>query len=288
MVPPIEEATELLRRELAADIGSGDVTSNIVVDAGSELHCRLVARQEAILCGVDLFALAFRLVSEDVACRILAPDGTRLKSAEAAAQVNGPVRSVLAAERTALNVVSHLSGIATLTARFVAAVELTGAAILDTRKTLPGLRALEKYAVRVGGGQNHRAGLHDMVLIKDNHAAATGERPAELARRAASATDVPVEVEVDSLEEFGEAIDSGAQFILLDNFSTEELTRAVEIARAREERTGSRPLLEASGGIDLGNVREVAESGVDRISIGALTHSAPAADFGLDVVTVDA
>jgi len=286
-VLPIGEATELLRRELAADIGSGDVTSEIVVPEGADLTARLIAREEAVLCGVELFALAFRLVSEAVECRLASADGTRMAPGDVAAEVAGPARAVLSAERTALNVVCHLSGIATLTSRFVEAVRGaggTGAAILDTRKTLPGLRGLQKYAVAVGGGVNHRMGLHDMVLIKDNHVAVAARPPADLARKAASEADVPVEVEIDSVDDLPEALSSGADYILLDNFSTADLDRSVEIARRFATEHGSRPELEASGGVELDTVRAIAATGVDRISVGALTHSARAADFGLDFV----
>jgi len=283
-VLPIAEATELLRRELASDIGSGDVTSEIVVPEGSQLTARLIAREEAVLCGVELFALAFRLVSEAVECRLEAADGARMAPGDVAAEVAGPARAVLSAERTALNVVCHLSGIATLSSRFVEAVRGTGAAILDTRKTLPGLRGLQKYAVAVGGGVNHRMGLHEMVLIKDNHVAVAARPPADLARTAASESHVPVEVEIDSVDDLPEALSSGADYILLDNFSTADLERSVEIARRFATEHGSRPELEASGGVELDTVRAVAATGVDRISVGALTHSARAADFGLDFV----
>ena len=187
---PVDEARELLSRELALDIGPGDVTSQNVVEAASRLDCRLVAREPAVLCGVELFTMAFELVSKETRCELLAADGDLLEEGAEAARVSGAARDVLAAERTALNAVSHLSGVATLTRRFVDAVRGTEAAILDTRKTLPGLRSLQKYAVRAGGGRNHRMGLHDMVLVKDNHVAASGRTPAELARMASSAASV--------------------------------------------------------------------------------------------------
>jgi nicotinate-nucleotide pyrophosphorylase (carboxylating) len=280
--PPTDEAIELIRRELAADIGAGDVTGELVPGTAS-LAAKLVSRGEAVLCGIGFFATAFELASREVQVRLLASDGDRMAPGQAAAEIAGPARPILAAERTALNLLTHLSGVATLTARLVDAVAGTGAVILDTRKTLPGLRALQKYAVRAGGGQNHRMGLFDQILIKDNHVSAAGGRPAELARIASGATDLVVEVEIDSLDDLADALDSGADIVLLDNFSTAELTRAVEITSAHGERNGRRPLLEASGGVGVSNVREIALTGVDRISVGALTHSAPAADFGLDV-----
>ncbi len=277
------DAEALLRREIEVDLGAGDVTSDLVLASGGRLKAELVARDSAVLCGVELFSMAFQIVSAEAQCQVFASDGERMSAGDRAVAVEGPARAILAAERTALNMLTHLSGIATMTARYVETVAGTGAVILDTRKTLPGLRAPQKYAVRTGGGANHRMGLYDQVLIKDNHVAASGQTPAELAAKAASSATVPVEVEIDSVDELSATLDSGADIVLLDNFSLEELQHAVDLAREHEVQSGVRPLLEASGGILFETVAEIARTGVDRISIGALTHSAPVADFSLDV-----
>ena len=207
----------------------------------------------------------------------LAADGDRVAAGQSLLTVSGPIGPILTAERTALNLLCHLSGIATLTRRWVDAVAGTGAQIRDTRKTLPGLRALEKYAVRCGGGVNHRMSLSDAALIKDNHVAAAGSVGAAFAAVRARAPGLPLEVECDTLEQVAEALAAGADLILLDNFDVPALAQAVGLA-------GGRALLEASGGLTLASARAVAETGVDYLAVGALTHSAPALDIGLDLV----
>lgn len=270
----------LVDRALQEDLGAGDVTTDLVTPVDAEASGILVARAEGVLAGRDVARAVFRATDRSLTVDLRREDGDRLGPGEAILRVKGSARSILRAERTALNFLQRLSGIATLTARFVDAVRGTEARIVDTRKTTPGLRALEKYAVRCGGGANHRFGLSDGFLLKDNHRAvlrAGGRSLAsavEHARRHLSHT-VPVEVEIDDLDRLAEAVEAGVDAVLLDNFSPEDLRAAVDQA-------GGHVLLEASGGITLETVRQVAETGVDLISVGALTHSAPSLDLALD------
>jgi nicotinate-nucleotide pyrophosphorylase (carboxylating) len=264
---------QLIRAALAEDIGSGDVTSRMTVPARQAARAQLVARTPGILCGIEICRDVFLAVDRRIRFRPACRDSRHFDKDDVLARVSGPARSMLSAERTALNFIQHLSGIATLTGRFVAAVRGTAAVILDTRKTLPGWRALEKCAVRCGGGTNHRRGLDDMILIKDNHIAAAGSVTAALARCRGSR--LSIEIEAKTLAQVREALAAGAKRILLDNMSLAQLRSAVRLARGRAK-------LEASGGITLSRVRRVAETGVDFISVGAITHSAPAADIALD------
>ena len=268
----------LVRDALREDLGAaGDVTSNAVIEETASMTASLVARAPGRLAGRDVALCAFRTLDPRVVCTPLESDGAALVRGTRIATVAGPARAILAAERTALNLLSHLSGIATLTAAYVAAVGARRAAVVDTRKTTPGLRALEKYAVRAGGGANHRFGLYDAVLIKDNHVAvAGGIAPAVRAARAGAGHLVKIEIEVDSLAQLEEALAAGADAVLLDNMSADELRSAVRL-------TAGRAILEASGGVSLERVAEIADAGVDLISVGRLTHSAPALDIGLDV-----
>ncbi len=276
MIPLLYE--ELLRTALLEDLGrAGDLTTDAIVPAHARGTARAVGRTAGVLSGVEPFARAFTLVDERVEVERHAADGERIAAGTPIATVRGPLRAILTAERTALNVLSHLSGVATATNRLVVAVAGTTATIVDTRKTLPGLRALQKLAVRHGGGRNHRFGLDDAILIKDNHVAiAGGVGNAIAAARARAGHLVKIEVEVDSLEQLDAALAARADIILLDNFSIDHLRAAVN-------RTARRALLEASGGIDETTVRAVAETGVDLISSGALTHSVRALDIGLDI-----
>jgi nicotinate-nucleotide pyrophosphorylase (carboxylating) len=272
---------ELVARALLEDLGSGDVTAEAVVPEHASGRATITQKEAGVLFGLDVAAEVFRQTGagelEDRAEEAEWRDDFPAVVASAA----GPARALLAAERTALNFLCHLSGVATLTARFVARVELTGARVLDTRKTTPGLRTLEKGAVAAGGGTNHRMGLYDAILIKENHATIAGG-VGEAVRRARQAKpDLTVEVECRDRDEIGEAIEAGADRLLLDNMSPVELHEAVAAARA----DGNGPALEASGGITLANVREIAESGVDYISVGALTHSAPALDLSMTLET---
>lgn len=277
-LPPLL-VEDLVHRALDEDLGrAGDITSAAIIPPNARAHARLVARKHGVLAGLICASETFRLVDRHIDFRARKRDGDKLAAKDVIAEIEGPARAILAAERVALNFVGHLSGIATLTAAYVAAIAHTKAKIADTRKTLPGLRALEKYAVRCGGGINHRLGLDDAVLIKDNHIAVAGGVAAALkATREAVGHLVKVEIEVESLDQLAEALHAGgAEAVLLDNMDVTTLKRAVEMARGKVT-------TEASGGVNLETVGRIAESGVDVISVGALTHSAPALDVALDI-----
>jgi nicotinate-nucleotide pyrophosphorylase (carboxylating) len=260
---------------LAEDVGEGDVTTEATVDEDAIGTAELLLREPGVVCGLGVAEAVFRALDPDLRFEPLVDEGTSVPGGTAVARVTGPERAILTGERTALNFLARLSGIATLTRRYVDAVAGTGAAILDTRKTTPGLRALEKHAVVTGGGRNHRFGLDDGVLVKDNHLRAAGS-VATAVERLRSATPLPVEVECDTLEQVSEALAAGADAILLDNMSLDELRAAVALARGRAR-------LEASGGVTFENVRAIAETGVDEISVGALTHSARSLDVSLEL-----
>ena len=267
---------------LAEDLIDGpDVTTAATVPADQIARAQLTPRQAGVLAGGPLAAQVFRtVIGPAVVVEQLVPDADPLVPGEPALLVQGPTGGLLTAERTALNLLTHLSGIATATRAWVDAVAGTGARIRDTRKTLPGLRALEKYAVRCGGGVNHRMSLGDAALIKDNHVAAAGSVTAAIKAVRALNPDITLEVEVDTLAQFDEAIGAGAELVLLDNFSLADTAEAVRRARALPRAV----LLEASGGLTLDRARAVAATGVDFLAVGALTHSAPALDIGLDLV----
>jgi nicotinate-nucleotide pyrophosphorylase (carboxylating) len=272
-----EGTSELIARALAEDIGTGDVTANATVPEGLAAQAHIVLKQPGVIFGLDVVEEVFRQVGVDDADRAVVEGHWHDSVPRDVMLINGPARSILAGERVALNFLGHLSGISSLTARYVDAVGGTGARILDTRKTLPGLRALEKQAVSWGGGMNHRFGLYDAVLIKENHIAlAGGVREAVEACRLQS-PGLHVEVEAETLDQVADGIDAGADRILLDNMDLEQLKRAVDL----RESGGPGTELEASGGISLANVRDIAETGVDFISVGALTHSAPQLDVSL-------
>ncbi|MER8460962.1 carboxylating nicotinate-nucleotide diphosphorylase [Mesorhizobium sp. M1300] len=267
----------LVRAALLEDLGrAGDLTTEAIIPKAHQAGTVLAARQSGVVAGLDLAMLAFRLIDPDVEISVERADGSNVMDGEVIASVVGPARAILTAERTALNFLCHLSGIATATASIVAAVRGYGAKIVCTRKTTPGLRAVEKYAVRAGGGSNHRFGLDDAILIKDNHIAiAGGVRPAlERARRRAGHL-VKIEVEVDTLAQLEEVLGFAPDAVLLDNMSLADLRRAVAIV-------GGRAITEASGGIASDTARAIAATGVDLISVGRLTHSAPILDIGLD------
>jgi nicotinate-nucleotide pyrophosphorylase (carboxylating) len=261
---------------LAEDVGSGDLTTEAVVPAGARCRAALLVEEPGVVCGVETAALVFRTLDPDVEVEQMVEDGMRVDGPTAVAAIEGPARAILTGERTALNLLGRLCGVATLTARYVDLVAGTGATILDTRKTTPGLRALEKYAVRCGGGTNHRSGLYDAVLLKENHLRMAGGIGAAVA--ALGDPGVPVEVETETLEEVAEAAAAGVDRILLDNMSPAEVARAVDVV-------GGRVPLEASGGVTLETVRAYAEAGVDFISVGALTHSARSLAVSLEVDT---
>ncbi|MBU6401343.1 MAG: carboxylating nicotinate-nucleotide diphosphorylase [Verrucomicrobia bacterium] len=271
---------QVVKAALAEDLGAGDVTTRATVPRPCRSQAVMVAREPLVLAGLALAEAAFRLCSPRVEIRLRTADGATLRRGDEVLRLSGPVWALLAAERVALNFVQRLSGIATLTARFVAAVAGTGAGILDTRKTTPGWRRLEKYAVTCGGGRNHRFGLFDQVLIKDNHLAALRDcRPnaivAAVLRARARYPRLPVEVEADTLAQVRQAVAAGADIILLDNMTLAQLRAAVALV-------GGRAKTEASGGVRLEHVRAIARTGVDFISVGALTHSARAVDIALD------
>jgi nicotinate-nucleotide pyrophosphorylase (carboxylating) len=266
---------QVVQAALAEDMGGGDVTTEATVDPDAVGTAELVLREEGVVSGLAVAETVFRVLDPDIRFEPLVEEGTLVDRPRAVAVVTGPERAILTGERTALNFVGRLSGIATLTRRYVDAVEGTGVAILDTRKTTPGLRMLEKHAVRCGGGRNHRFGLDDGILVKDNHLRAAGSVRGAVERLRA-ATDLPIEVECDTLEQLEEALATGADAILLDNMTLEELRAAVAVAAGRAR-------LEASGGVTLENVRAIAETGVEEISVGALTHSARSLDVSLEL-----
>ena len=276
---PLTESAiiKVVQDALDEDAAFGDITTLATVLPTRRTRAKLVAREPGVLSGVPLALAAFRILDERVEIRVDAEDGTLMQSGEIVLYLSGHARGLLAAERTALNFMQHLSGIASLTRKFVDAVKGTRAAIVDTRKTLPGWRRLEKYAVRCGGGGNLRVDLASAVLIKDNHLAAVdGDIALAIKRvREYAPAGTPVQIEVENYEQARTAIEAGAESILLDNMSNDQMRECVAIAKAR-------CMTEASGGVRLDTVRAIAETGVDRISIGALTHSAPALNLALD------
>ena len=270
----------MIEAGLAEDVGDGDRTSEWTVPAESRSAAVIVAKQSLTVAGLAVTAEVFRTVDADLSVELRVEDSEEVDAGDIVMAIAGSTRSLLTAERTALNFLGRLSGIATLTRAFVSRVDGTGAVIVDTRKTTPGWRALEKMAVRAGGGSNHRMGLHDMVLVKDNHIAAAGGLTAAIERVRTNNTGLPVEVEVRTEGELAQALAAGVARILLDNMTPDRLRDAVALVR---ERVGESVTLEASGNITLETVRDIAETGVDLISVGALTHSAPGADFSLRV-----
>jgi len=274
-------AIETVRRALAEDLGTGDITSETFIPDSHRSQALIIAKEDCVVAGMDAAVEVFRQVDPKIQVELLEKDGDHVAKGEQVLRAEGPTRLLLAAERTALNFLQQLSGVATLTRQFVDAVSGTKALILDTRKTTPGLRELERAAVRAGGGTNHRFGLFDQVLAKDNHLAVTNDASslqAAIDRAQAIKPDVTVEIEADTLDQVRMLCDlRGIDIILLDNMSTDQMREAVHIR-------GDRPiLLEASGGVNLQTVRAIAETGIDRISVGALTHSARAADFSMEI-----
>jgi nicotinate-nucleotide pyrophosphorylase (carboxylating) len=262
---------------LAEDLGTGDITTKAVIPADTRLKLVVATRQDIVLAGLPVALEVFRRLAPDAEIALEAADGDALAGGAVIARLHGPAEGLLSAERTALNFLQTLSGIATLTRAYRDRIDGTGAVLLDTRKTLPGLRSLSKYATRTGGATNHRLSLDDGVLIKDNHIAVAGSA-GEATRRAKAAGLENIQIECDTLEQVEEAIEAGADSLLLDNMPLDMLALAVE-------RVGGRVPLEASGGVNLENIRAIAETGVDYISAGAITQSAPAVDIGLDLET---
>ena len=260
---------------LAEDVGAGDVTTEATIEADAVGTAELILKEGGIVCGLAAAEAVFRALDPDLRFDALVEDGTPVERMTVVAVVSGPLRAILTGERVALNFLGRLSGIGTLTRRYVDAVAGTGVAILDTRKTTPGLRLLEKHAVVCGGGRNHRFGLDDAVLVKDNHLAAVGSIRAAVVRLR-GATDLPIEVECDTLVQVSQALEANVDAILLDNMTPDELVASVALAQGRAR-------LEASGGVTLESIRTIAETGVDEISIGALTHSARSLDVSLEL-----
>ena len=277
LLPPREERERMYADWLAEDIGRGDITTNFLIPADAHGTFVMNTRHDVVVCGVDLALEIMRFQEPGCETEALMPDGTRAEAGATLARVEGPARGLLTAERTALNLFQLLTGIATRTAEYARLVEGTGATLIDTRKTIPGYRALSKYASCVGGARNHRIRLDDGLLVKDNHIAVCGSIAAAMARaRALTPSLTKIEIECDTLQQVREAADAHADVILLDNMSSTMMREAVDIVDGRCE-------VEASGGITLETIREKAESGVDYISVGRMTQSAPAADIGLDV-----
>lgn len=272
---PVSAYRDLVARAIAEDLGSGDVTSRTTVDEAQQARGVLQAKSALVVAGLDVCAEVFRQCDPAMVFEVRWGDGARCERGEIVAVVTGRARALLTAERTALNILQRLSGIATLTAAYVAAAS-GRITVLDTRKTTPLFRALEKYAVRCGGGTNHRFGLDDAILIKDNHKRLAGGITPAVTRALAAGTGLKVEVEVETLDELDEALAAGATAVLLDNFTTYDLRRAVE-------RVAGRAHVEVSGGVTLDRLAEVASTGADVVSIGALTHSAPAVDLSFEL-----
>jgi len=274
---PESVARDIVARALAEDIGPGDITTAATVAPDAECRAEIVAKAEGVIAGLGVARLVFGMLDPQIEFHEVVADGGRVSEGVTVARLSGNTMAVLAAERTALNFLQRMSGIASLTAEYVEAAEGTDARVIDTRKTAPGLRLLDKYAVRMGGGRNHRVGLFDGVLIKDNHLRAAGG-VGEAVRRARKAAHhlVKVEVEVQTLEEVEEAVAAGADVVLLDNMELDDIRQAVDLVSGRCE-------IEVSGGVTLETVRALAECGVDYISAGALTHSAPALDLSLEI-----
>jgi nicotinate-nucleotide pyrophosphorylase (carboxylating) len=270
------ELRACIHRALEEDIGSGDATSEAIIPAGAHMQAQIVAKQAGVVAGLDVAQAAFLMVDPGIDFVTLVAEGKQVNTSTILAKISGPARSMLVAERVALNFLGRMSGIATLTRQFVEAVAGTSAVILDTRKTAPGLRLADKLAVKRGGGQNHRMGLYDMILIKDNHIDFAGSLPAAVRSARSGNSGLEIEVETRTLEDVAAALELGVERILLDNMSLEQMRAAVQLARGRAK-------LEASGNVDLEGVRRIAETGVDYISIGALTHSVKVFDVSMKV-----
>ena len=268
----------IIRRALEEDLGSGDLTTDATIDPDLKGRASLLARETLVLAGLPVFIKVFRMLSVEIISEDYFEDGQVVQEGEKICQITGPANAILKGERTALNFLQRMSGIATLTKTYVDKVGLQKVRLVDTRKTAPGLRLFDKYAVRMGGGFNHRMGLYDGVLIKDNHISAAGSitNAVDLAKRKVPHT-IKVEVEVEDLEALEEAIQAGADVVLLDNMSPHRLKEAVRLSNGRVP-------LEASGGINLKNIGQIAKTGVDIISVGALTHSAKAVDISLEMI----
>ncbi|MEA1928733.1 MAG: carboxylating nicotinate-nucleotide diphosphorylase [Candidatus Auribacterota bacterium] len=274
--------SNLVQQALSEDIGAGDITTNALIPEDERGEAIMVARQRLSVAGLPLAEMVFTTLDPAIKCRIKAAEGDLVEEGTILMSIEGRVRTILTGERTALNFIQHLCGIATYTARFVEKISAGRTVILDTRKTIPGYRKLQKYAVLMGGGENHRFGLYDSILIKDNHLAlVAGKGPGKIQRAIALSREAEpekaVEIEVEIIDELNQALEAGAEAILLDNFSPDELREAVELGEGKAH-------LEASGGINMETISAMAATGVDSISLGCLTHSAPAADIALELI----
>ncbi|MCJ7578377.1 MAG: carboxylating nicotinate-nucleotide diphosphorylase [candidate division Zixibacteria bacterium] len=278
-----DKIRRLIEWSLSEDIGKGDLTSEALIEQDLKAQGIIVAKEEGVIAGLEIAKMVFHQLDPNLVFESSFKDGNRVMRGEEVATLKGSVRSILSGERTALNFLQRLSGIATLTSRYVEKIKDTEAKILDTRKTTPGLRMLEKYAVKMGGGENHRMGLFDMILIKDNHIKAVGNISKAIQKARVKYPNERIEVETKNLDEVADAVNSGADWIMLDNMSIEETKKTVKVIRSSPRKIK----IETSGRIDLNNVREVALTGVDFISVGALTHSAPALDFSLLLVELN-
>lgn len=267
----------IIRFALEEDLGSGDLTTNTIIKPESKGRAVLIAKQDLVLAGLPVFKRTFEILSSDVRFESFFEDGQSIKTNKKICEISAPVQAILKAERTGLNLLQRMSGIATLTQKYAEQIKDFKAKVLDTRKTNPGLRILDKYSVRMGGGYNHRFGLYDGIIIKDNHIQAAGSisTALSLCRKSVPHT-IKIEIEVEDLEGVAEALQAGADIIMLDNMSLEEIKKAVELVKGKS-------VLEVSGNVSLENIKSIASTGVDLISVGALTHSAPAADLSLEL-----
>lgn len=273
------EILSSVERALAEDVGPGDATTEGIIPAGASLSGRIVSKESGVVAGLTVARAAFQLLDQQVAFAASLADGDVVEAGQTVIEIRGSARAILTAERTALNFLGRMSGIATRTREFVEEIRGTNARILDTRKTAPNLRASDKLAVRLGGGENHRFGLYDMILIKDNHIDFAGSITAAVSRARASNSSLAIEVEARNLSDMAEALDAGVGWIMLDNMTPDDMRRAVVLNSGRAK-------LEASGNVSLKNVRQIAETGVDYISVGALTHSVQALDVSLTVLRI--
>lgn len=273
---------EIIRIALDEDIGNGDITTSLLIPEDHESRALIIAKGNFVVAGLPFAREVFYLLDSKINFNVFFNDGSKVRKGDIIADVYGKTRALLSAERVSLNILQRLSGIATLTNTYVEKVKDLSARIVDTRKTTPCLRFMEKYAVRMGGGSNHRFGLYDGILIKDNHIEAVGSVTGAVNAAMLGHHLARIEVEVENLNDLKEAIGAGADVVMLDNMSIQDMKEAVKIAK--KAGTGSPPLLEASGNVSLDNVRDIAETGVDLISIGAITHSAPAADISMKIV----
>jgi nicotinate-nucleotide pyrophosphorylase (carboxylating) len=269
----------LIERALAEDIGTGDVTTDSTVGEAQLSKARIVARGDGVIAGLPVAGQVFRALDASIVVEALCPDGSAVSSGATVAKIDGRTRAILTGERVALNFLQRLSGIATLTSSYVAALRGSSARLLDTRKTTPGMRALEKYAVSVGGGHNHRMGLWDMALIKDNHIVAASGISSAVARVRETSPGLRIEVEVTSVGQLTECLNAGVDRVMLDNMTLEDMREAISVARSRKPS----PEIEISGGVDLSDVGAIARLNPDFVSVGAITHSAPAFDLSLEM-----